>query len=65
MIRPTISFRPAREKKRGVAVLRKRDVFSIEKFLAFEEERRHPGGIVVVDSPRKLDKRGAIFSRRD
>ena len=36
----------AREKKCGVAVLEKGMFLLVEKFLSFEEKRRHPGVIV-------------------
>ena len=55
----------ARQKQRRVTVQIKRVPFTIEKRFALNNERRHPGGIVFVNSPRKLDKRGAIFARRD
>ena len=46
----------AREKKRGVAVLEKGMFLLVEKFLSFEEEWRHPGGIALVDPPREFDE---------
>ena len=57
MIRPTISPSGAGEKKRGVAVLEKRMFLPVEKFLSFEQKRRHPGGIVLVNPPREFDER--------
>ena len=43
------------QKERRVAVLIKR-VFAAEKLFAFDHERRHPGRVILVNSPRKLDE---------
>ena len=55
----------AREKKRGIAVLEKGMFLSIEKLLPFEEERRHPGGIALVDPPREFDESIPLRLRSD
>ena len=47
----------AGEKKRGRAVFEKGMFLLIEKFLSFEQKRRHPGGIVLIDFPREFDER--------
>ena len=47
----------AGEKKRGRAVFEKGMFLLIEKFLSFEQKRRHPGGIVLVNPPREFDER--------
>ena len=52
----------AREKQRSVAVLVER-VFAAEKLFALDQEWRHPGRIVLVNSPGKLDE-GVTFSAR-
>ena len=53
------------EKQRGVAVLIEGMSFPIEECLAFENQRRHPSGIVLIDLPRKFNERVAIFATTD
>jgi hypothetical protein len=55
----------AREKKRGRTVLEKGMFLLVEKFLPFEEERRHPGGIALVDPPREFDESVPLRLRSD
>ena len=50
MIRPTIFSVRAGKKKRRVAMLEKGMLLPVEKLLSLEQERRHPGGIVPIDS---------------
>ena len=49
----------------GVAVFVKRVSLAIEECFALENQRRHPGGIISVNPPRKLDKGIAIPARAD
>ena len=49
----------------SVAVFVKRMLLSIEECFALENQRRHPGGILSVNPPRKLDKGITIFARAD
>src|SRR5205814_3255102 len=51
------------EKKCGIPVFIKRMPLAIEECLAFDDERRHPGGIAFVNAPRKLDERSAFLAR--
>ena len=60
MIRPTISPTRTREKKRRSAVVEKGMFLLVEKFLSFEQERRHPGRIALIDPPRELDEGVAL-----
>src|SRR5229473_531534 len=53
------------EKQRGVAVLTEGMSFPIEECFAFENQRRHPSGIVLVDLPRKFNERVAILATTD
>ena len=52
------------EKERRVAVLIKR-VFPAKKLFALDDERRHPGRIVFVNSPGKLDERVPVHTGFD
>src|SRR5713101_1870478 len=53
------------KKQRGIAVLIEGMFFPIEEFLAFENQRRHPSGIVLVDLPRKFNECVAVFTTTD
>ena len=54
----------ARQEKRGVPVLKK-GMASIEKFFAFEEKRRHPRRIALIDFPREFDEGVALRAGSD
>src|SRR3954466_13807294 len=43
----------------------KRMLAPIEEFLSLDDQRRHPGRIIPINLPRKLDKRVPIGCRFD
>src|SRR5207244_2715116 len=51
------------EKKCGIPVFIKRMPLAIEECLALDDQRRHPGGIIFVDAPWKLNERIAFPAR--
>ena len=44
----------ARQKKRGIAMLIKRVFLAIEELLSLDQERRHPGRIIRINTPREI-----------
>ena len=54
-----------REKQRGITVPVERMPFTIQKRSAFNYQRRHPGWIICVNTPWKLDERVTLATRAD
>ena len=50
------------QKERGVAMFVKGMLLSIEEGLALNDQRRDPGGIVLINPPGETDERVALFT---
>src|SRR5947207_9468085 len=55
----------ASQEKFSFPMLEKRMLLLIEKFFSLEQERRDPGRIVRINTPRELDESVAVRSRSD
>src|SRR4051812_23825914 len=53
------------QEKLSLAVLEERMLLAIEKFFTLDQQRRHPGRIVLVNAPGEFDERVAIRFRLD
>ncbi len=53
------------DEKRGVAVLEKGMFRPVEKRFSLEKQWRNPGGIVLIDFPRKFDEGVAFCAGSD